>query len=52
MQIWLGKQYLSQKDKQELEQYGRDGGPIQVEEVSATTEELKTRLKRLAARAS
>ena len=26
MQIWLGKQYLGQKDKQE--QSGPDGGPV------------------------
>jgi hypothetical protein len=26
MQIWLGKQYLGQKDKQE--QTGPDGGPV------------------------
>ncbi len=26
MQIWLGKQYLGQKDKQELT--GEDGGPV------------------------
>lgn len=35
-----------------IQHTGKDGDPIQVEEVSATTEELKTRLKRLAARAS
>ena len=29
MQIWLGKQYLGQKDKQEVENTGKDGGPIQ-----------------------
>lgn len=46
MQIWLGKQYLGQKDKQELEQYGKDGGPIQQEtslKLDATTEDLVKR---------
>ncbi|MDD3925788.1 MAG: hypothetical protein PHT33_03925 [bacterium] len=28
MQIWLGKQYLDQKDKQETELTGKDGGPM------------------------
>ena len=29
MQIWLGKQYLGQKDKQEHELAGKDGKPIE-----------------------
>ena len=29
MAIWLGKQYLGQKDKNETELTGKDGGPIQ-----------------------
>lgn len=29
MQIWLGKQYLGQKDKHETEHTGKDGGPIE-----------------------
>lgn len=28
MQIWLGKQYLGQSDKREIETTGKDGGPI------------------------
>lgn len=32
MQIWLGKQYLGQQDKQTIEQTGKDGGPIQVQQ--------------------
>ena len=28
--IWLGKQYLGQKDKVETEHTGKDGGPIAV----------------------
>jgi hypothetical protein len=35
-----------------IQHTGKDGDPIQVEEVSTTTEELKNRLKRLAGRAS
>ena len=31
MQIWLGKQYLGQQDKQSLEQSGPDGQPIKTE---------------------
>ncbi len=31
MQIWLGKQYLGQKDKQLVESSGPDGKPIQTE---------------------
>ena len=48
MQIWLGKQYLGQKDKQETELTGKDGGPI---EVKNSTDELVSRIARLASRA-
>ena len=30
MQIWLGKQYLGQRDKQDTEITGKDGGPIPI----------------------
>jgi hypothetical protein len=30
MLIWLGKQTLGQRDKQEIEHSGKNGGPIQV----------------------
>jgi hypothetical protein len=29
-QIWLGKQYLGQKDKSEQELTGKDGAPLQI----------------------
>lgn len=43
MQIWLGKQYLEQRDKQELEHTGKDGEKlaptvIQLVPVSATND--------------
>ena len=28
-QIWLGKQYLGQRDKQDTEITGKDGGPVE-----------------------
>ena len=28
MMIWLGKQYLGQRDRQELEHVGKDGAPL------------------------
>jgi hypothetical protein len=31
MQIWLGKQYLGQKDVQRIESTGADGGPVKQE---------------------
>lgn len=31
MQIWLGKQYLGQKDVSRVEQTGADGGPMKAE---------------------
>lgn len=34
MQIWLGKQYLDQKDRSYNEQAGPDGKPIQVEKTT------------------
>lgn len=30
MQIWLGKQYLGQRDKQDIEHTGKGGGPIEL----------------------
>jgi predicted DNA-binding protein YlxM (UPF0122 family) len=30
MQIWLGKQYLDQKDQRKEEHVGKDGGPIDI----------------------
>lgn len=33
MQIWLGKQYLGQKDKQEIETAGKDGGAIETKTI-------------------
>ena len=30
MQIWLGKQYLGQRDKHDTELSGKDGGPIEI----------------------
>lgn len=47
MQIWLGKQYLGQKDKQEVEQYGKDGGPIQQETKVTLDDATAERLRRL-----
>lgn len=41
MLIWLGKQYLGQQDKQELEHTGKDGGPI---ELNYAREELARRI--------
>jgi hypothetical protein len=35
MQIWLGKQYLDQRDVTRVEQTGADGKPIQTQQVQA-----------------
>jgi len=47
MLVWLGKQWLGQKDKQEIS--GPDNGPIQVENLPThkLREELQTTLKAL-----
>lgn len=49
MLIWLGKQYLGQADKQE--HTGRDGGPIQNQDVPATEAERAERVTALLRRA-
>ena len=55
MQIWLGKQYLKQSDKQEHEHTGKDGGPIKTEHKpdlsKLSVEELKN-LERIIGRAA
>lgn len=38
MQIWLGKQYLGQSDKQQTELTGKDGTPIQIKVVRVGNE--------------
>lgn len=48
MQIWLGKQNLGQSDKQAHELTGKDGGPVQTEDVSAR-DILSSRLAGIAA---
>lgn len=45
MLIWLGKQWLGQKDISRVEQTGADGGPIQLEE--SPRERIAGRLARL-----
>jgi len=53
MLIWLGKQWLGQKDKQDLELSGPDGGPIQTQTRELTDEMLvkhEESLKRIASR--
>jgi hypothetical protein len=41
MQIWLGKQYLGQRDKQDTEITGKDGAPIRTETTLNLGEEVK-----------
>ena len=41
MQIWLGKQYLGQKDKQEHEHTGKGGKAIEIDISNLSTERLK-----------
>jgi hypothetical protein len=40
MMIWLGKQYLGQKDKTEQEITGKDGAPIATS-ITMTPESMK-----------
>jgi len=47
MQIWLGKQYLSQRDKQEVESTGKGGGPIQTEVTHKIDDASAAKLARL-----
>ncbi len=47
MQIWLGKQYLGQSDKQSTELTGKEGGPI---EISNPKAEIERRLAAMATR--
>lgn len=49
MLIWLGKQMLGQRDKQEIS--GPDGGPIQTEDVTRDAADFTRRMAGLAARA-
>ena len=49
MLIWLGKQYLNQKDKHEtaVELTGKDGGPVKSENKTImTTQEIEDELKK------
>ena len=41
MMIWLGKQYLHQRDKQDTEITGKDGGAIKTETKLNVSEEVK-----------
>lgn len=55
MQIWLGKQYLGQKDKSETELTGKDGGPIETKQtidVSRLSDEELAAYRLLSAAAS
>jgi len=48
MQIWLGKQYLNQKDKSALEHSGPDGKPIETKDLSKLSDEqIQARLAEL-----
>lgn len=47
MQIWLGKQWLKQRDKQEVS--GPDGSPIQTQEVSPI-DRLRDKIETIAGR--
>jgi len=40
MQIFLGKQYLEQRDKSQVEQTGKDGGPIEHSIIAALRDRL------------
>jgi hypothetical protein len=51
MQIWLGKQYLEQKDKNAHEHTGKDGGPIEHKDLSKLSDaELDAKLAQLEAK--
>ena len=47
MQIWLGKQYLGQSDKQQTELTGKDGGAIEIE---SPRDKITSRIDSVAAR--
>ena len=47
MQVWLGKQYLHQSDKQITELTGKDGGAI---EIGSPREEIERRIIGIASR--
>lgn len=49
MGIWLGKQYLGQKDQAVHELTGKDGGPIETKDVSAR-DVIASRISSIAAR--
>lgn len=49
MLIWLGKQYLDQRDKNSFEHSGPDGRPIEMSAASLTDEQLDARIKALSA---
>jgi hypothetical protein len=49
MLIWLGKQYLDQRDKNSFEHSGPDGRPIEMSASSLTDEQLDARIKALTA---
>lgn len=51
MLIWLGKQYLAQRDSAQLEHVGPAGGPIQTVEVTGTDDERAERTVALLRRA-
>ena len=52
MQIWLGKQYLGQKDKSEHQHSGPDGQAIEIRALSERpTEELQAKYAELLAKA-
>jgi hypothetical protein len=48
MAIWLGKQYLGQKDKTDHEITGKDGAPIKTETTLNVSEEVKKYARLLA----
>lgn len=51
--IWLGKQYLGQKDRSAHEVSGPDGAPIETKDVSTlSNEEIDARLEKLRAKDS
>ncbi len=51
MLVWLGKQWLDQKDVSRQEITGKDGGPIETQEIPAR-ERIASSLARLAAAGS
>ncbi len=52
MMIWLGKQYLGQRDKADMEHSGKNGGPIPVEfDADAARKSIFDKLQRIRAAA-